>query len=413
MAAKRDGGEILVGLDIGTTKVAAVVGEVTEHGVEVIGVGQQLCKGFRRGTVINIEQTAQSIRGAIAEAAQMAGCEIGVVHVGISGQHIEALDSTGLITVKGGEVSADDVARVLENARTRNLPRDRDILHVVPQEYVIDDQDGIHEPVGMSGVRLEAKVHIVTGSAVQIQNILKCCSLCDLEVASVTLEHIAAGEAVLQDGERELGVAMVDIGGWITNIATYVDGTLRQTAVLALGGAHITNDMRIGLHTVEQEAERLKKLHASALMAAVDPEETVKVPRVGPRPPEMVPRTFVCSIVAPRVEEILAHVRRIVDASGYGDVLAGGVVLTGGAACLRGLVELAEQQMGTMVRVGNPVGFGGMVDIVASPSFATAVGLVLCAARGVAVRDGADAARHKDRSAGRGGRFLEVLRQWF
>ncbi|MDI7267670.1 MAG: cell division protein FtsA [Myxococcota bacterium] len=415
MAARRDGGEILVGLDIGTTKVAAVVGEVTERGIDVIGVGQQMCKGFRRGTVINIDQTAASIRAAVAEAAQMSGCEIGVVHVGISGQHVQALDSTGLVAVKGGEVTPDDVARVLENARAQNLPRDREILHAVPQEYVIDDEPGIHEPVGMSGVRLEAKVHIVTGGASQIHNMLKCCALCDIEVAGVTLEHIAAAEATLQDDEKKLGVALVDIGGSLTNVAVYADGTLRHTAVVAMGGSHISNDIRIGLRTVEEEAERIKRRYACALASMVDPEESINVPRVGHRPPDTVPRSALCSIVGPRVEEILTDVRRAIDASGFADVLNGGVVLTGGGACIAGLEELAEQvmQMHGQVRVGKPVGFGGMTGMVDSPMFATAVGLLLRAARRENGHDAAWTAKTREREGNRGKRILEVLRQWF
>jgi cell division protein FtsA len=414
MAAKRDGGEILVGLDIGTTKVAAVVGEVTDNGIEVIGVGQQLCKGSRKGLALNIEQTAASIKETIHEAEQMAGCQIGSVHVGISGPHVQGIDMSGLVAVKGGEVANEDVERVKENARAINLPKDRDILHVLPQDYIIDGQDGIREPVGISGVRLEAKVHIITASALQIQNILKCCRLCDLAVDSVTLEHLAAAEAVLQDGEKELGVALVDIGGSITNMAIYVDGTLRHTAVIGMGGGHITNDIRVGLRTIEAEAERLKKSHACALGSMVDAEETILVPRVGPRPPEMVPRSALCAIVSPRVEEILSHVQQEIEKSGYGDMLHGGVVLTGGAAMLKGLAEMAEEVMQTVVRVGMPMGVGGMVDMVQNPSFAVASGLLLHAARrkAHASEDIAPPTKPGERK-GAGKRFWETVKQWF
>jgi cell division protein FtsA len=413
MAAKRDAGEILVGLDIGTTKVAAVVGEVTAEGVEVIGVGQQLSRGFRKGLALNIEQTAAAIKQTVAEAAQMAGCQIGVVHVGLSGQHLEGRDSSGLVAVKNGEVGAEDVSRVLENARAMNLPRDREILHVLPQEYVIDGQDGIHEPIGMSGVRLETKVHVITASAVQIQNILKCCTLCDLDVASITAEHLAASEAVLHDGEKELGVALVDVGGSLSNVAIFVDGTLRHSAVIGMGGAHITNDIRVGLRTLEQEAERLKKLHACALEGMIDPDEMIKVPRVGPRAPEDVPRSALCGIVVPRVEEILTHVQQTIEASGYGDMLNAGLVVTGGAANLKGLAELADHLLQTPVRVGTPMGIGGMVDMVGSPGFATAVGLLLLAARRRAAPEPSMAtSRPRDRKSGRSG-FWGVIRQWF
>ena len=414
MAAKRDGGEILVGLDVGTTKVAAVVGEVTDDGVEVIGVGQQLCKGARRGLALNIEQTAASIRETIREAEQMAGCQINVVHVGISGPHIQGLDMSGLVAVKGGEITAEDVDRVKENARAIALPRDREILHVLPQEYIIDGQDGIHEPVGISGVRLEAKVHIITAAALQIQNILKCCRLCDLQVDSLTLEHLAAAEAVLQDGEKELGVALIDVGGTITNMAVYVNGTLRHTAVVGMGGAHVTNDIRHGLRTMEAEAERIKKSHACAMSALVDPEETILVPRVGPRKPETVPRAALSAIVTPRVEEILTHVQQTIETSGYGDMLDGGIVLTGGGALLKGFPELAEQAMQTMVRVGTPLGVGGMVDMVQNPSYAVAAGLLLTAAHRT-TRPGDDlvtSGRPGERS-GKGRRFWDVVKQWF
>jgi len=414
MAVKREAGEILVGLDIGTTKVAAVVAEVGENGVEVIGVGQQLCKGSRKGMALNIEQTAVSIREAVHEAEQMAGCRINAVHVGISGPHVQGMDMSGLVAVKGGEVTAEDVERVKENARAINLPKDREILHVLPQEYIIDGQDGIHEPVGISGVRLEAKVHIITASALQIQNILKCCGLCDLQVDSITLEHIAAAEGVLHDGEKELGVALVDVGGTLTNMAIFVDGTLRHTAVTGMGGAHITNDIRVGLRTIEAEAERLKKSHACALGSMVDPEETILVPRVGPRPPEMVPRSALSAIVSPRVEEILSHVQQEIEKSGYGDMLAGGVVLTGGGAMLKGLAEMAEDVMQTMVRVGNPMGFGGMVDMVQNPSFSVAAGLLLMAARRAAHASEDFVLPNKPgERRGRGRRMWEVLKQWF
>jgi cell division protein FtsA len=414
MAVKREGGEILVGLDIGTTKVAAVVGEVTDQGVEVIGIGQQLCRGSRKGLALNIEQTAASIKETIREAEQMAGCQIGSVHVGISGPHVQGLDMSGLVAVKGGEVTAEDVDRVKENARAFKLPQDREILHVLPQDYIIDGQDGIREPVGISGVRLEAKVHVITVSALQIQNILKCCRLCDLQVDSITLEHLAAAEAVLQDGEKELGVALIDIGGALTNMAIYVDGTLRHTAVTSMGGGHITNDIRVGLRTIEAEAERLKKTSACALGSMVDPEETILVPRVGPRQPEQVPRSALCAIVSPRVEEILSHVQQEIEKSGYGELLAGGVVLTGGGAMLKGLAEMAEQVMQTMVRVGQPMGFGGMVDMVQNPSFAAASGLLLMAARrrGREQEDVVSAAKPGERS-GRSQRFWETVKRWF
>jgi cell division protein FtsA len=383
----------------------------------VIGVGQQLCTGFRKGLALNIEQTAASIRAAVHEAHEMSGCQIASVHVGISGQHVQGMDASGLVAVKGSEVSPDDVERVKTSARAINLPRERAILHVLPQEYIIDGEDGIDDPIGISGVRLEVKVHVITASELQIQNILKCCRLCDLDVESITLEHLAAAEAVLQDGERDLGVALVDIGGAISNVAIFVGRTLRHTAVIGMGGAHISNDIRVGLRTVEQEAERLKKNNACALGAMIDPEETILVPRVGPRPPEMVPRSALCAIVSPRVEEILSHVQRAIDESGYGDMLNAGVVLTGGGALLKGLPELAEHVMQaapqTMVRIGTPLGFGGMVDMVQNPSFAVAAGLMLAAARRRTARESLTPVPRPAERNGRGRRFIEVLKLWF
>ena len=369
---------IVVGLDIGTSKVCAVVGEMTEQGVEIIGVGSHASRGLRKGVVINIESTVSSIKKAVEEAELMAGCEINSVFTGIAGGHIKGFNSHGIVAVKNKEVTPRDIDRVIDAARAVAIPMDREILHILPQDYVIDDQDGIKEPLGMSGVRLEAKVHIVTGAVTSAQNIIKCCNRTGLNVADIALEPLASAEAVLTAEERELGVALVDMGGGTTDIAVFQDGTVKHTAVLALGGNHLTGDIAAGLRTPFGDAERIKQRYGYARTAMVTRDERVEVPSVGGRNPRTVSRQILCEIIEPRLDEIFQLVRREINKSGLEGSLASGIVMTGGSTLLPGMIEMAEQVFGIPVRLGVPARVGGLIDVISSPIYATGVGLVLC-----------------------------------
>ncbi len=370
--------ELIAGLDIGTTKICAIVGEVTPAGeLDIVGIGSHPSRGLRKGVVVNIESTVHSIRQAISEAEVMAGCEIGQVYAGIAGSHIKGINSHGIVAVKDREVGGDDIHRVIDAARAIAIPMDREVLHILPQEYVIDDQDGIREPMGMSGVRLEAKVHIVTAAATSAQNIVKCAQRCGLHVADMVLEQLASSEAVLSNDEKELGVALVDIGGGTTDIAVWSDGSMVHTAVLPLGGDHITNDIAVGVRTPSEEAERIKRAHGCAMTQLVGGEESVEVSSIGGRRARLVPRTLLVEIIEPRVEEIFALVADEIRQSGHQDLLASGVVITGGATLLPGTAELAEGILGLPVRCGAPQGVGGLIDVVKGPMYATGVGLVL------------------------------------
>jgi len=379
MAKGKD--EIVVGLDIGTTKIAAIVGEVTDEGLDVIGIGTAPSRGIRKGVVVNIDATVQSIERAIEEAEHMAGCEITTVYAGIAGGHIKGLNSHGTVAVKDKEVRDGDLSRVIESAKAVAIPMDREIIHVLPQEYIVDEQDGIREPLGMAGVRLEAKVHIVTAAITSAQNVVKCCNRCGLQVADIVLEPLASAEAVLHDDEKELGVALVDIGGGTTDIAIFAGGSIMATSVLPLGGNHITNDIAVGLRTPTDAAEKIKQKYGCALASLVSSDEEVEVPSVGGRQPRLLRRQVLVDIIMPRVEEILEHVRKEIVKAGFEDLLASGVVLTGGATALEGTVELAEEVLGFPTRRGVPRGIGGLVDVVKSPAYATGVGLVLYGAR--------------------------------
>ncbi len=370
-------GELIVGLDIGTTKICAIVGEVGAEGqIDVIGIGSHPSKGLRRGAVVNIEATVDSIRAAIEEAELMAGCEITTVYTGIANGHIKGFNSQGIVAVKDKEVKKADVDRVIDAAKAVAIPLDREVIHVLPQEFIIDDQGGIKEPLGMSGVRLEAKVHIVTGACSSAQNIIKCANKTGLNVADIVLQPLASAEAVLTDEEKELGVALIDIGGGTTDLALFSSGSVVHTAVIALGGNSLTSDIAIGLRTPAHEAERIKQRHGCCLTSMVDKDETIEVPSVGGRAPRVLSRQILCEILEPRVEEILQLVGREIERCGYQDLLAGGVVITGGATLLAGVGELAEEVLGLPVRRGAPRAIGGLVDVVKSPMYATGVGLV-------------------------------------
>jgi cell division protein FtsA len=374
---------IVVGLDIGTTKICAVVSEIGEGigTVDIIGIGTSPSRGLKKGIVVNIENTVESIKRAVEEAELMSGVEINSVYTGIAGSHIRGFNSRGVIAVKDHEVRKADIRRVIEAAKAVAIPMDREVLHVLPQAFVVDDQEGIKDPLGMSGVRLEAEVHIITGAVTSAQNIVKCVNRAGLEVLDIILQPLASGEAVLTSEEKELGVAVVDIGGGTTDLAIFVEGSIWHSAVLAIGGNHLTNDIAIGLRTPAQEAERIKIRYGCAKASMVRDEETVEVPSVGGRPPRKLSRTLLAEIIEPRAEEIFTLVAREIRRAGYEEKIAAGVVLTGGTAMLEGLVDVAEHILDLPVRKGIPTDVGGLVDAVSSPMYATGVGLILYALR--------------------------------
>ena len=368
---------IVVGLDIGTSKVCAVIGEMTERGVEIIGIGTHPSQGLRKGVVINIEATVNSLNKAIEEAGLMAGCEIHTVFTSISGGHIKAFNSHGIVAVKNKEVGQRDLERVIDAAKAVAIPMDREVLHVLPQDYIIDDQDGIKEPLGMSGVRLEAKVHIVTGAVTSAQNIVKCCNRTGLSVAEIVLAPLAAAETVLSDEERELGVLLVDMGGGTTDMAVFHDGTVKHTAVIGIGGNHITNDIAAGLRTPFNDAERIKQRYGCAAASMVAEDERVEVPNIAGKGAGTMSRQILCEIIGPRLDEIFELVQKEVAKSGYEGALASGVVVTGGAMLLPGAVEMAERSFGLPVRLGAPSHVLGLLDVINNPVYAVGVGLVL------------------------------------
>lgn len=368
---------VIVGLDLGTTKTCVIVGEITDQGVDIIGIGSYPSEGLRKGVVINIDSTVEAIKKAVDEAEHMSGCEISSVYAGIAGGHIKGQNSLGIVAVKGREVDEEDVQRAIEASKAIAIPTDREILHTLPQNFIVDDQDGIRDPVGMSGVRLEAKVHIVTGAVTSIQNIVKSVNRVGLEINEIILEQIASSEAVLSNDEKDLGVALIDIGGGTTDIAVFTDGSIKHTAVLPVGGNYLTSDIATGLRTPLADAEKIKIKYGCAFSALIAKEETIEVPSVGGREPREVSRQILGRIVAPRMEEILTLAYKEIVKSGYEDILAAGVVLTGGTALLEGITELAEQIFNMPVRRGRPAGIGGLNDVVNSPMYATGVGLVL------------------------------------
>jgi cell division protein FtsA len=375
--AKSKSNEIIVGLDIGTTKIACIVGEVTEDGVDIIGIGTAPSKGMRRGNVVNIDATVSSIRQAVDEAENMAGCEITSVYAAISGPNVRGLNSHGIVAVKDKEVREADLARVLDQAKAVAIPMDREVLHVLPQQYIVDDQDGIRDPLGMAGVRLEAKVHIVTTLVASAQNVIRCANRCNLQVADIVLESLAASAAVLEEDEKELGVALVDIGGGTCDVMVYADGAIVHTSVLELGGERVTNDIACVLRTPLESAEKLKRKYGCAWRDLVQPGEKMEVPSVGGRTPRVLPRMDLVEVIEPRIEEIFEYIKKDLIRSGYWDSLAGGIVLTGGATVMEGMTEVAENVLGKQTRRGAPHRIGGLVDVVRSPSYSTGVGLVM------------------------------------
>jgi len=378
--AKRSDRNLLVGLDIGTSKVVAIVGEIKADGaLEIIGIGSHPSRGLKKGVVVNIESTVQSIQRAVEEAELMAGCEIHSVYAGIAGSHVRSINSHGIVAIKDKEVLQGDVERVIDAAKAVAIPADQKILHVLPQEYIIDSQEGIRDPIGMSGVRLEAKVHIVTGADSAAQNIVKCVQRCGLAVDDIVLEQLASSYAVLTEDEKDLGVCVVDIGGGTTDIAVFGGGAIRHTAVIPIAGDQVTNDIAVSMRTPTQYAEDIKIKYACALSQLANPDETIEVPSVGDRPPRRLARQTLAEIVEPRYEELFGLVRDELRRAGLEESVATGIVLTGGSAKMEGAVELAEEVFHMPVRLGVPQYVSGLVDVVSNPIHATGVGLLLYA----------------------------------
>lgn len=374
----RDLKNLIVGLDIGTSKVVAVVAEVMPDGRhEVIGLGQHESKGLKKGVVVNIEATVESIQRALEEAELMADCKIRNVYTGIAGSHIDSFNSTGMVAIKDKEVSAADVARVIETAKAVNISTGQQLLHTLPQEFIVDNQGDVREPIGMSGIRLEVKVHIVTGAVSAVQNIVKCVRRCGLEVSDLILQPMASADAVLTPDEKELGVVLIDIGGGTTDVAIFSEGAIRHTAVLPIAGDQITNDIAMALRTPTAEAEEIKLRYGIAKQALVDPAETLEVPGHGDRAPRILSRQMLAAVIEPRVEELFALVHQCVRESGYEDVLSSGIVLTGGSSMIPGMVELAEDIFLKPARVGMPDYQGQLADVVRSPRYSTVLGLLL------------------------------------
>jgi cell division protein FtsA len=400
--------DLIVGLDIGTTKICAIVAERSEDGVDVVGIGTHPSRGLRKGVVVDIDATVTSIKHAVEEAELMADCEITSVYAGIAGGHIRAFNSHGVVAVKDHEVSQNDVRRVIDAAKAVAIPMDREVIHVIPQEFIIDDQDGIREPLGMSGVRLEAKIHIVTAAVTSAQNIVKCANKAGLNVIDIVLEPLASAEAVLALDERQLGVCLIDIGGGTTDIAVFADGSIKHTSVLGLGGYHVSNDIAVGLRTPFEEAERIKKKFGVAAARYLSGDDVISVPSVGGRRPREVSRKILCEIIEPRMEEILCLARGEIAKAGLEDRIPSGVVLTGGCSALEGAGELAEEIFEAPVRPGMPTHIGGLQDVVRSPMYATGVGLVLFGAG-----RGRDQSRFRIRDGSIFRRVKQRMREWF
>ena len=372
-------GELIVGLDLGATKVSAIVGEVKEGGIDIVGIGCHPSQGLKEGAIVNLEGMARSIKGAVEDAEIMAGCRISSVYAGISGSYIKSFNSHGAIGVKDGEISQKDINEVMEAAKAVAIPQDQEVLHVLPQEFIVDGQEGIQEPLGMNAVRLEARVHVVTAATRAAQNIIKCANKAGLEVKEVIFQQLASAEAVTTKEERDVGVVVLDIGGDTTKLALFHRGAIRHSAVLPLGGNHITSDISIGLRTPAQDAEGIKKKFGCALASLVDRGETFEVSSLGDRKTRLVSRQLLAEIIEARAQEILEMAQKEISPLGYERLLAGGVVITGGTSILRGMTELAEMVFGLPARLGLPAGIGGLVDQVLSPIYATGMGLVLYA----------------------------------
>lgn len=371
-------GNMIVGLDIGTSKVVAIVGEVdAEGGLNIVGIGRHKSRGLKKGTVVNIESTVQSIQRAIEEAELMAGCQIHSVYAGIAGKHIRSMNSHGIVAIRDKEVYAADIERVIDAAQAVAIPADQKVLHILPQEYIIDSQEGVKEPMGMSGVRLEAKVHLVTCATNASQNIEKCIRRCGLETDEIILEQLASSYSVLTEDEKELGVCLIDIGGGTTDIAIFTEGAIRHTGVIPIAGDQVTNDIAMALRTPTENAEELKIKYACALSQLASPDEMIKVPSVGDRPSRELSRRALADVVEPRYDELFHLIQAELRHSGFEDMLAAGLVFTGGTSKMEGVAELAEEIFHMPVRIGMPYEVSGLVDIVRNPTYSTGVGLLM------------------------------------
>ncbi len=407
MARKPDR-QLIVGLDIGTSKVVALVGEVAaDQSIEVIGIGSHPSRGLKRGVVVNIESTVQSIQRAVEEAELMAGCEIHSVFAGIAGSHVRSLNSHGVVAIRDREVQAADVEHVIDAAKAVAIPADQKILHVLPQEFIIDGQEGIRDPVGMSGVRLEAKVHIVTGAESAAQNIEKCIQRCGLAVDDVVLEQLASSYSALTEDEKDLGVCLVDIGGGTTDIAVFSHGAIRHTAVIPIAGDQVTNDIAVSMRTPTQNAEEIKLRYACALSQLANPDETIEVPSVGDRPARRLARQTLAEIVEPRYEELFGLIHEELRRSGFEEVIAAGIVLTGGSSKMEGAIELAEEVFHVPVRLGMPSGVRGLAEVANNPIHSTGVGLLLYG------RDHSVPSSRGRVLSGNARSMLDRMRNWF
>ncbi len=398
--------DVIVGLDIGTTKICAVVGEVSGSDINIIGIGTHPSIGLRKGVVINIESTVESIKKAVEEAELMAGCEISSVCAGIAGGHITGFNSRGIVAIKGPEITENDVERVIDAARAVAIPMDREVIHVLPQEFIVDDESGIQNPVGMSGVRLEAKIHIVTGAVASAHNIVKCANRSGLDVSDIVLESLASGEAVLTDEEKQLGTALLDLGGGTTDLAVFSGKNIKHTFVLALGGNNLTNDISIGLRA-QAEAEKIKKKYGTCITGNIRSDEMIEVPGMGGRKPRKLQRQILGEILEPRLEEIFELTYRELFRARMENMVNAGVVLTGGTSLLDGVADVAESVFNLPTRLGKPQGIKGLVDVVNNPMYATGVGLVLFAARH------RDAKKFRIRDKNIFNRVMSRMKRWF
>jgi cell division protein FtsA len=404
----KDPKNLLVGLDIGTSKIVCIVSEVTPEGrLEVIGMGSSASRGLRRGVVVNIESTVNAIQRALEEAELMADCKIRDVYTGIAGSHIKSFNSHGMVAIKDKEIGQLDVDRVVETARAVNIPMDQQILHTIPQEFVVDGQEDVRDPLGMSAIRLEVKVHIVTGAVSAAQNIIKCVRRCGLEVADLVLQPLASAMAVLTEDEKELGVCLVDIGGGTTDIAVFTDGAIRHTAVIAVAGDQVNNDIAVALRTPPKDAEDLKIQHGCALRQLADPREMIEVVGIGDRPPRTLSRQTLAEFIEPRMEELYSLVQAELRRSGFEELLSSGIVITGGTAAMQGMVELGEEVFHMPVRLGYPRYEGGLSSVMHNPRYATAIGLLMAGLEG----------RERDSSpklgAGSVKDIFERMKSWF
>jgi cell division protein FtsA len=408
MSKQRDSKNLIVGLDIGTSKIVCIVAEVQPEGtLEIIGMGSSPSKGLRRGVVVNIESTVNSIQRALEEAELMADCKIREVYTGIAGNHIRSFNSHGMVAIKDKEISQIDVERVIDTARAVNIPMDQQILHTIPQEFVVDGQEDVKDPLGMSAVRLEVRVHMVTGAVSAAQNIVKCVRRCGMEVSDLVLQPLASAMAVLTEDEKELGVCLVDIGGGTTDIAVFTDGAIRHTAVIPVAGDQVNNDIAVALRTPPKEAEDLKIRHGCALRQLADARDMIEVPGVGDRPPKTLSRQTLAEFIEPRMEELYSLVQAELRRSGFEELLSSGIVITGGTAAMQGMVELGEEVFHMPVRLGYPRYEGGLSEVMHNPRYATGVGLLL-AGLDVRGRDGParlGAGSFKD--------LLDRMKSWF